>query len=226
MKRDNELLEINSGLDQPIQVDLKFLDQIDTLADKAVQEEDITILVNAAKNMLGIARISGISLAKLLWKIEKNWNRFNMDSNDTCQDFLSAELGLSSITVSRYIKVWNLLSSQIIPKELVEKIESRPMRDLVSISSCVSQDFELTDDDWQKIANAPDSATINEELRRIKNVEPRSSALLLRLRRNGDITAYKDGAQFFVGYLSVDEENEVVLAAIDRIISGSGILKE
>jgi hypothetical protein len=221
---DTELIEISNPLDQPIPLELGLLSQIDTIISQAISEENVSVALEAAKKSLSLTRISGLALAKLLYKIKINWSKFYID--DDYLDYMHNELGLIGITITRYCRVWEMFESHIIPSELEEKMLSKPMRDLVAVSNTVTQEYDIDDKTWDALANSPDSSTLNETLRTLKNVEPRSNALLIRIKRNGDITAYKDGGQFFCGYLELESDEPAVKAAIDRILSASGILRE
>jgi hypothetical protein len=223
--KDNDLLELNSGLDQPIRLELSPIDRVDEIVSKAVQDEDITSAISEAKQALSLARISGLFLAKLLYKLEKNWNKFYID-NDSFVDYIHVELGIAPITILRYCRVWSMFESKLVPPELEDQLKMRPLRDLVAISTAVSQEYDIPQTTWETLTSAENSSVVSETLRQIKGTEPRSGSLVLKLKRNGDIQCWSGGEQHFVGYVSLEDENESVQAAIERIINGAGLIRE
>ena len=219
-------LELISGLDQnlPLPAQTRVFNDIDTLLDRAVESNDPMILMSGVRQLLRITRVSGLALSKLLHGAKQVWDKLETDGQEF-RDVVFQETGLNVNTVSRYINVWEMLSSGVVPETLVEGLKGFPMRELVEVASLTSQGYELSEDDWKKISTAEDMSTMSSIIREIKGKPARKSSLQLFLDRNGDITAYVEGKPYLVGYLKLDDETPAVQKAIQRIIKSSGVIE-
>src|SRR4030042_6546715 len=94
----------------------------------------------------------------------------------------------------------------------------------IPIAQALDAGYEIDDTEWEELVEAPDFSTVNAKMRDIKGKEPRSHALLLMIDRDGGIKAIKNDVQVYVGWLNVDDENDVVHQAINRIEKGAGLL--
>ena len=220
--QDEELI---SALDQPIRFDPRpILEDIDTFYSHQKELGDIEVILEKAKTYISNFRMSGLVLAKLLYLMKRDWNDF--DVGDTFEDTIYDVLGISKVTVNRYIGVWSLFAENLAPADLSLKLQNKPMKSLIPMAKTVEQGFEVEDEEWQELANAPDDATIRGILRGIKGQAPRKYGLTIVLKRNGDLIAYNDGTQYGIGYLEVDSTLEPTKKAVERIVSSAGITRE
>lgn len=222
---NDDTLMIIGSLDQPIQTDDGWaLNRIDEIIERSVQEHNAYIALNAGQQLRSIIKTSGLSLAKLLFLMKKNWDQYDMadEFNDVAYEYI----GIEKVTVDRYIDVWNMLTNNSIPEQFREGIQQRNIKDNIPIAHAL-EDHEISDDIWQKLVEAPDINTVSKIIREeVTHQPPKKGSLQLYMDRTGTIWAFYNDERYFVGSLEVDADEEAVQKAIKRIISGGGILEQ
>lgn len=227
---NNTLTEIgliSAGLDQPIPVSADdILQEVDRIIDRAVETGDPAPALAAGLTLIKASSLAGLGLVKLIYKLKLNWQYFDM--SDGFEDYIQQVWGLAAVTTSRYVRIWEMFDGGEVPPRLVDDLQQRPLKDLVAISTAVASGYNINEDEWEELATAPDNSTVLAKIRDIKGVEPKGNSIILRLERDGTIRGYKRGEAFFVGYLAVEEmqDKPEVGRAVERIISGAGILRE
>lgn len=218
--------ELVSALDQPIRFDPKpVLEEIDTFYNDAKASGDVMVILDRAKLYITNFRMSGLALAKLLYMLKRDWHEY--DVSDTYEDVLYDILGISKLTINRYVGVWGMFAENLTPAQLSNKLQNKPMKSLIPMAKTLEQGFEVEDEEWQELADAPDDATIRGILRDIKGQAPRKGGITIKLKRNGDLIAYNDGTQYSIGFLENSEpQPDVVKKAVERICSSAGISRE
>lgn len=220
----NDDLLVIGGLDQPVPYDHEWLmNEVEKKVQQSIEEKDINIAIGLCKSLVGVGRASGLALAKALYMINKNWSRYEID--DELVDVLYDGVGLHKATIDRYIKVYAVIESGIIPDDKLEAIKQRNIKDLIPISTAVTQGYEIDDKDWEELAEAPDFNSVSAKIREIKGKEPRKGSLQILLRRDGTLEAVQDGIIDHVGYLEIHSKRDSVQKAIERIKKHSGILE-
>lgn len=215
------------GLDavMPMEKNQKaLLQKVDDIIQDAVEKNDPDIAGDALNYMLGVSRISGLTLAKTLYVLKFQWSKFKR--RDSFEEYVEDYCGVKKTTRNRYVRVWELFVSGDVPKSALEKIKLHPIKSIVPISNLWYQKYDITDENWSKLANAPDVATINEICRTIKGKPSKSGSLQIFIESDGTLYAWQDNKRYFVGHLNVEDENEVVQKAIDRIKSDKILEKE
>jgi hypothetical protein len=221
----NSELIIISGLDQNLPVDSLELEQrVEEIITQAIEEKDAWKALNVCKTMIEIQQLSGIGLAKALYLIKNNWSVF--DLKETFEDVAFEYFGKHRFTVDRYLAVQEMHEGEFIPNEFRDDIKQMNIKSQIPIAKALEQGVEITDEQWKKLAQAPDFSTVSKIVREdIKGAEPRKGSLMLSLDNVGSIWCFYDGERYFVGSLEVDVDEEVVMKAIKRIIDNSGILR-
>ena len=221
-----DALELVGSLDQPIPLakqDETF-SKVDRLLERALEERDPMIALTGASQLLGIARISGLALSKLLHGVHDRWDEYE-NNGDDFRDTVFETIGLTKATTDRYINVWEMLTCGVVPTVYVEDIKSRPMRDLVKVASLTAQGFDVKSEDWARMAHAADGTELDQIVRELKGKPPRKSSLQIYVERNGDINCMKEGRMKLVGYLKTDDDDPDVRKAIERIIKNAGLVE-
>lgn len=202
------------------------LNRIDEVIDESVEKHAALIALNVGRQLREISRISGLAVAKLIYGMRENWDKYN-DVNDSFEDVVSSYIDIHKDNVSRYANVWALFAENAVPKELEEDIQNRNIKDLIPIGLAISQGYEIEQKEWDKLAAAADYNTVLQVLREdVKNKPPRKGSLQLYMDRSGNIWAFQDEKRTFAGYLEIDDESEAVQKAVNRIISGAGIIRQ
>lgn len=223
-------LVLVGDLDQPIDViQTEFMAKIDAIINESIKEKDPSKSIQLCKFLIGTAQLSGLALAKILYELQNNWWRFDID--EAFVDFIFKEIGKHRHTVERYLKIANMLYNYA-PKDIRPVLEKMPVGSLIPIASIVSQGYQLEPEDWVEFAEADNTQDVNRIAREIRTgsgEKSRKSLLSLWMDRNGSIWAYNNNEErFFVGSLAIREaeEDDFIAKAIERIISNSGILKQ
>jgi hypothetical protein len=169
-----------------------------------------------------IAQLSGIALAKFFYLIRENWDEYEIgdDFDDVAFDYV----GVAKETVDRYVRVWKMHELKLIPEQFAEDIRQKNIKDQIPIATAVAQGYEINEDDWQELVDAPDNTTVGAKVREIKGKEPSKSALLIFLTSDGTLSVTQEGETEFVGYLNVDDAGLIAEKAIERIKRSAGIL--
>jgi len=222
----NDDLLVIGNLDQPIQTNDDWLmNQIDKVMKQSLEQKDVYIALNAGKTMYAIGKAVGKGLAKLLYEVQKNWERYNI--NEDYDEIVFDYIGLHKTNVVRYIRVMEMLEENQIPEQYREDIGQRNMRELIPIATTISQGYEIDDDEWEKLVDAPDLSTVSKILREdVKEKPMRKGALALYLDDEGSLWAYQDERRYFVGSLDVQAKEETIKKAIERIVRSAGILQQ
>lgn len=230
MNNDNQLdilAEETSGLDQPINVNpFEVYRQVDAVMESALQNNNPEYALDYGYQLVQASRISGLGLARLCGKLNTLWSQFKADEDFT--DAAYKSWGLSRATITRYIHVYEMLTSPEIPQEIRESLEQRPIRDLIQIGTTVASGFPISDDQWKGLVEAPDQITIRNALLDIRNEEPRPRSIILRMSRDGSLYAWSDKQRYFIGYLEIElaKDEPVIDKSITRILKAVGISVE
>jgi len=221
----NDELMLLSGLDQPIPADDTFWeDRIDEILEKAFREQDVNYALNACESLVKIAKLSGRSLATMLYKLKQHWNIFEI--TETFEELAYPKIGLHPHTIERYIKVAEMFATHTIPADLEEQIKQRNMGELIPIANAVAQGYEFDAEDWKDLANSPDFSTISKKVRDIKGQPPRKSSLAIMIDKFGTLWAMNNEDRKFVGSLEIISDEPLVKKAINRIIDNAGVMRQ
>ena len=220
----NDLILLN-GLDQSLPVkDDWILDKVDEIIKESLDRKDVYYALNSCKALKQIAQLSGIALAKFFYLIRDNWDAYEIDED--FDEIAFDYVGVHKNTVSNYTRVWEMHDTDVIPESVSEDIRQRNIKDQIPIALALDQGYEIDEEDWQDLSDAPDFTTVAAKIREIKGKEPRKSALLIFISDDGTLTVTQEGQTEFVGYLNTDEAGEIAQKAIQRILKASGVLEK
>lgn len=217
---------IVGGIDQTLPMEnaqKDILKRVDEIMEQAITENNPEIAAHAIKSLLGVSRIGGLALAKFIYTFDFAWDNFKR--RESFLDYAEETFGITKVTVDRYFRVWEMLVSGDIPKDNRQKLELKPIKSLIPIANLVKQGYEVEGKHWTEFANAPDVTTVNKICRKIKGTEPKAGTLSLELERDGTLVAWKDGQKFTLGYLNINDKDEVVQKGIERLISDKVLVK-
>lgn len=194
------------------------LDAIDLALENLYATSDLGLIDNSIDTLLGLQRLSGKSLAKLLHGTEQWWEM--SEHKGSFDDHMETRHGLKKVTIDRYICVWENIVNGAIPPALAE----RPMRDLVPIAKAISQGYELTKAAIGKLIKATSNSEVGDILRTVKGKTARKSALQIVWERDGSLNVWKDNKKTFIGYLDkeVYKTSDDGKKAIERLL-GTGV---
>jgi len=221
---NDEIILLN-GLDQTLPIDDDWiLDKVDEIINESLEKKDAYLALNSCRALKQIAQLSGIALAKFFYLMKENWDKYEIgdDFDDVAFDYV----GVHKSTVDKYVRVWKMHNQHLIPESVSEDIRQRNIKDQIPIAIAVDQGYEISEDDWHELADAPDFNSVSAKVREIKGKEPSKSALLLFISDDGTLTAQQEGETEFVGYLNVDDAGLIAEKAIQRIVKSSGVMEK
>jgi hypothetical protein len=194
---------------------------IDTVLEDLWQTNNLSKALGVVSVMDKISKVSGLAKAKLLHGMDRWYSETKQEEirGDTFVDAVEADTGTTPVTTKRYVTVWKYIDECTIPKD----VQNRRMDDLIKISTVLEHGYDFSKENWKELAKASNSSDVAEILRKITGKSPRKSGMQIVIDRNGTISAYKNETKYFVGYLEISSENEVVQKAIRRIIDTAGI---
>lgn len=214
-------LIIITGLDQSLDVNHKpVFEKVKELIYEAIDRKDYNAALDVCRSLRAISQLSGMALARAFYLIRENWDKFETeDKFETAYEYV----GVAKETIDRYISVEEMYAHKEIPEEFVEQIREHNIKAQIPIALAIAQGHEIDDEDWKKLANAPDYNAVAREIRDIKKQPPRSNALQIIMDKQGYVWVYVAGERHWVGELDIESEEESVQKAINRIVNNTGM---
>lgn len=198
------------------------LEAVDLALANLHDTSDIETIDIAEDTLLGLQRISGKSLAKLLAGKKSWWTETKQDEKRKCsfEDYEASRHGLKSTVIDRYIVVWERM--ELFP----EQFRLRPIRDLIPVAKALEQGYDITPQLWKSLIKATSNAEIVTLIReKVKKKSARKSSRQMKMERDGSIKVWIGTQGKFVGYLDIKSDDEDVQKSIARILGNSGIVK-
>jgi hypothetical protein len=222
-------MSIDGYLDQEIAVTdtaRVALNYVDTLVDAAIVEQSDDRIASFVRDQKATMHISGLSLAKLLYRWKEARESFGIP-NDDFEDRVFAETGISPQTTRKYVGVWEtVFVKSDLPDAIERALLGKPIQGLLLLPAAV-REGELDAADWEEIAQAPDPASIKEVVRKRRGKVTNShTAVTLYLERDGTLLARQGDDQEYIGYLNQDLETEFAKTAIERIIREARVVEK
>jgi len=218
-------LEIITSLDQSIETngsEDEILQRVEQLVQQAIKDKDVEAALNIPRQIILVQKISGLALAKAIYMIKQSWDVFEMD--EPFEDVAFAYFGKHKSTISRYEKIWRMLEGSNVPDKYKEDVKQIGIQSQIPIANHLDAGYEIEDDDWKELIGEPDFHSVSAKLRELKGKEPRPQALSIWMERDGTLKCSKGGGIYYLGWLDIDEKNEIVQQAIERIRKHTGVL--
>lgn len=130
--------------------------------------------------------------------------------------------GLKPVTVQRHLKVQKALP--YVPEDYREEIQGKGFKTKIQIANLVEGGYEMTDEDWRDLAEAPDEKEVGRIRRKIQGVEPRSNWYEITIDSNGVLVCHSVRGHFEVGRLNVYDDNPDVQKGISRLTSCTNVI--
>ena len=219
----------SDGLSQPLALtatEIKLLDKVDQVINSAVEVEDDTQIISLSKVIQRTGQACALAMAKLLYKWQAAASKFDVEREDW-YDYVSSEIGLSTQTIRKYTMVWQwVFENDDVPNNLKPRLMALPMQTLILVAPAASE-AQLKRQNWEEIANAPDRSTVHEVIRKIRGqVSSSKNAMVITLKKDGSLWARKMDEYIPFGVLNLENQDPVVVQAIERIIRTAGIVRQ
>ena len=164
----DEIVLHGRGLDQPLPIDearlSKEFAQVDDVVRRALDSNDLWPAIEAGRELLRTVQLKGVSLARLLSKLKRHWSQFGLE--DTFEDIIVAEWGLSKHTIYKYISVYRaVFENPAVPEEVVPRLAEKPINTLNYLVRPVNENLITDREQWAAIADAEDTSTVRQLVR-------------------------------------------------------------
>lgn len=201
-----------------------YLDGVNEVLTLIEQTGDFEIGANTLRSMSNVGHAIGISKAKLLHGMKELWEQSGRGYDDFCQYVIDFGHLSSAVIVGRYIDAWDAVIHS--PATVMDRLILQPMKNLNALGAAIAQGFQPDEEDWEQLADVHDNNQFLKIIREdVKGKPARKNSLTIYLEENGDLVAWKEDKRYPLGYLNVQDADDVdaIDKAIQRIIKGSGI---
>lgn len=206
-----------------------YLAGVDSVLNQIQDSGDFEIGANTIRSMSSIGHAIGISKAKLLHGMWNLWqDQMQAKTEDSFFEYVADFAGMNNrVVVQRYIQAWDAVL--FAPKEHQQEMLAQPMKNLNALGSAIAQGFELSDDQWDKVASTSNNSEFLKVMQNVKGAAPRKSSLTIYLEKNGDLMAIMGNEIISIGYLDVNnlerDETGILRKSIERITKNTGIIR-
>lgn len=204
--------------------DKQFLRAVNEQVRQAISDGDLHQLESIGKSILGINQVTGIAFSEYIYTLSACWK--DLKQTQDFYQWAEDRFGKVKKTIDDHNRIWSMFVSGDIEKSSVEKLKTHPIRNLIPIANLWNQGYEVSDFQWEQIANAPDTSSVNKLIKEIKGSEDKSGTLRLEWAVEQDvIVGWVDGKPHSI-YLSYDKNDPVVEKMKSRLFKREGILEK
>ena len=217
----------DSLLDQSVPVEhvraRTLIREVDMIVDASVDAQNDAQICAFAGQLIGGIQLRGVSFCKLLYAWREHAEDFGIDPEDWV-DYAAAKTGRSPETIYKYTDLWaSVFSPLSTDNPLFWALLGKPIQGLLLLSAA-SKAGQLSDEDWDLVAEAEDSLTIRDIVRKARGEATSSKTRIdLVVGRDGVVSAWREEISSPVGYLNLSEDDELVAAAVTRILNAASI---
>ena len=198
------------------------------IVEDAIKANDPEYIFRYLDNLVRFGQAAWFSMAHTLYCARRSWNEHFDHEHDFIQT-AAARIGRSPQTILRMVEIWEWVFERPEHKQSrVNRLLQKPPSGLWYIKQA-SKEGQLDEEHWDAIEKAPNKAELRLIAKGVRGEYGRAkTALKIHLLDDGTIQAARgSGAYHVVGFLNVhlEQENDIIAAAIERIESGSGMFR-
>jgi hypothetical protein len=160
-------------------------------------------------------QLRGYALAHLLWELREHWRIFPTD--DTFEDAVFKETGISGDTTYKYVKLWDdIFANPAVPENAKQHLIGLPVNTTYLLTSAARHNQI---EDWEEVIDATDQQAVREIVRKAKG-KPllESLRLIYLLDRDGSLKVRKGNTHYRpIGWLILDSDDEIVNEALEDL---------
>ena len=198
------------------------LDGVDLLLIEIHKTGEFERGADAIRSMHGAIRAAGWGSAKLIHGMKKEWLEQGRD-DDRFLDYMQDMTPLKRIVIERYILAWQAVMDIAFPS--AERLLIHPIKNGIALGAAMAQGYEPTDTQIEKLLSARNNQEFLGIIREVKGKEPRKGSLTIYLEKNGSLQAWQGNDTRFVGDLDISSKDPMIMKAVERIVTSSGIIK-
>lgn len=203
----------------------EIYERIDFVVDSAANAGTIEPVLQYVYDLKKYQELAGKSLARFLYRINKNWKSFEESKSDNFKDYMSTMFGIHPHTVERYVRVAKLFEEA--PAQHIEKLQELTLDNLYPVANANDQGYWLDEQDWVDYIQKSSPSERMELIREVKGRPPRKSGMSIWLDRRGSLWAFQtEYERKFIGSLEIEDEDELVQKALNRLIHDAKIREE
>lgn len=226
----DELVLHGAGLDQPIPINRARLErefaEVDKVAEVAIETGDPWPALAAGRELLAAVQLKGISLARLLYRLQQVWERFGLE--DTFEDIIVAEWGLSKHTIYKYTRIYRVIfENPEVPPEVIPKLAERPINTLNRLVRPVNERCIQEPEQWYQLAEAEDDSTVAQLIKQWAGESTRGRPRAVFLLYPDGMLAYAENDRIApIGLLKTaqaDLEDDLVARGVDIVRRALGV---
>lgn len=167
-------------------------------------------------------QLRGYALAHLLWELHEHWRVFPTD--DTFEDAVFKETGISRDTTYKYVKLWgDIFANDAVPEDVRHHLIGLPLNTTYLLSSAARHNQI---EDWEEVRDATDQQAIREIVRKAKG-KPllESTRLIYMLDRDGSLKVRRGDTHYrSLGWLNIEADDELVKEAQEDLIEKMNVV--
>lgn len=216
------MTQLTYGQDQAQHIELSVLAQMYDEVDKEIERSLIAgtpdLALRFGESLLVTGHLRGVQLMKLFYELDQVWDKFETD--DTIEDAVFKLTGASSRKFEEYKEIYE----HIIRDH--PKMAGKPIGGLLDIR-VAAREGDFDEDHWRRLEKAPDRSTMQSIRRDVRGIQTSGyGRLVITLARDGQLHCRRgDSAKKHIGYLTRDDSEPDVAAAVARIIDSAGVMK-
>lgn len=202
----------------PIYTD--FIDSVEKVVNEVVENKAFDQGFQFINDMLVQGKALDDSIGMMLNGMNNAWEPAEHDG-ESFEEATLRRTGLKKVTIQRHIKVQRALP--VIPEAFREEIQEKGFKEKIRIAQLVEGGYEVTEEDWRDLAEAPDAKEVDRISRKIRGTEPRSNWLAISIDDNGVLRVHTVRGVSEVGRLNTWSDDDDVKKAISRLLGCTGV---
>lgn len=202
----------------PIQAD--FLSQTETLVKQVVDSKNFDGGFQFINDLHAQGRAFDDAIGMMLNGMSEIWLPEEHEG-ERFEQAARRKTTLALVTVQRHLKIQKALP--FIPEDYREEIQDKGFKAKIRVAQLVEGGYEVTEENWRDLAEAPDEREVDRISREIRGVEPRSNWLSISIDSNGRLFVHTVRGHRECGRLYVEDDDPDVKKAISRLTGCSGV---
>lgn len=225
---DDDLIIIENDYDASLN-SREEIDQVGSMVDetlkRASDEKSIEPALAGLVLLRKIAQSSVLGMGRFIYGIYQNWEDYEDVAGEDFFDFMYERTGLTRTTINRHIDIQEML--QEVPEKYKNQVEQLKFNYLRPMSALPKAGYLIADQDWKRFVQAGDAAEVRTLCRQIKGKPRRSSMLSIWINKDGTLQCLLQEEEKLkvIGYLDINNQDETVQKAVQRIIKNTGMLE-
>jgi hypothetical protein len=197
-----------------------FVGGVEKIAQDIAEKKDFERGFQIISGMLEYVKAVDDGVGLVINAMSSKWEP-DEHEGESFEQAIERRTGIKPITVQRHLKIQKALPS--VPDAYRDEIQDKGFKAKIRVAQLVEGGYEVTDEDWRDIAEAPDEKEVDRISRKIRGVEPRSNWLALSIDKQGILNVHTVRGVRQVGRLDVHDDDPDVKKAISRLLGCTGV---